>query len=132
MNACAFLFLTNKTKCDMSSSEIKPYVTNIKEFAPITPDDWFWEKLFFILHDVENWEWEQSCSRNQFEIELINNKELADKYIELYSEDSRFAILPFGVDNGSDKKWYEFFLMINNKGMTVLTFYKESDTDYDF
>ena len=107
----------------MLDSFLKLFVQNVEPYTPITSSDSYWNRLYPIMADIENWETRVECDRDAWEKELFHNNALAHTYIDMYTDKADFIILPFEIDKDD---WFEFFLMLINQEL-VLCFFKKSE-----
>ena len=104
------------TYLTMNKVEYTPFSNDINEFL--------FSKLEMRLIEVEQWEATFPIDRKIFEDLIINNNELVDAYVELYSKSAKFFVSEMEIRS----EVYEFYMMVLKKRIS-LVFYRKIPAD---
>lgn len=92
------------------------------DYTPYTQaDDFLFLRLEAALIEVSQWDdFTSEIERNCFEDLLVNNRDLVNAYVELYSSSARF----FTSEMELKEERYEFFMMVREQRIALI-FYRK-------
>lgn len=115
----------------MQAQSFIKYIISFKpDYTPFSP--YIREDLFINVEErlLEVFEWDVTVKipKEEFEKWLHNNQDLADTYVELYSEDSTH----FETEMEVGSELYEFYIMVQNERMSLIYYRQKLDGDKEY